>query len=412
MGFYPEKEQPESLGPDPIAKGQYRRYLLVIPLFNHGATVTTVVKAALETGLKVLIIDDGSTDNGAKDLELLGCRVHRFDTNRGKGAAILAAAEIATGEGFDYICTVDADGQHDPAHILQLVHVSEESPHPSMVIGVRDMEQETVPASSKFGRNFSNFWVRLECGADLEDTQSGMRIYPAGLLGSLGISTSRYDFEIESLVRLVWAGVEVKEVAVPVHYPEPGKRISHFRGFMDNFRLSLLHSRLVTRRLLPLPHQQLAGERKKTPTIVVKKPLQTLKNLCREHSSPLMLATAVWMGLFLGALPLIACHTLVIIYVTHRLHLNIVAAVAASQFCMPPVVPAICIEVGYFIRHGSFILDPSWERWLLEIHHRLFDWFIGSLVVGPILGGLGAGLTWWWARKFVNREKRVVEAER
>jgi uncharacterized protein (DUF2062 family) len=112
---------------------------------------------------------------------------------------------------------------------------------------------------------------------------------------------------------------------------------------------------------------------------------------------------AVWFGLFLGALPLIACHTIVIIYVACRFQLNKIAAVAASQFCMPPVIPALCIEVGYYLRTGDFLLDFSWDRWALEVDQRLWDWLLGSLLVGPLIGLVGGGLVYWFSRKVVMR---------
>ena len=64
------------------------------------------------------------------------------------------------------------------------------------------MTSATVPKASIFGMNFSNFWVRLETNLSLPDTQSGMRLYPVRELLSLSFTTSHYDFEIESLVRL------------------------------------------------------------------------------------------------------------------------------------------------------------------------------------------------------------------
>ena len=408
MGLYPEKEQPQPLKGKKLLAD---RTLLVIPLYNHGKTIREVVLRAQTTGLPVLVVDDGSDDGGSAGLEALGCRVHRLERNRGKGAALLAAAVLARDEGYQAILTVDADGQHDPTEATLLLAEAMQATWPVVVIGARRMIQDTVPKSSHFGRNFSNFWVRLECGAELSDTQSGFRLYPVESLLALKFSTSRYDFEIESLVRLVWSGIEVREVDVSVHYPPAEERISHFHAFRDNARLTLLHSRLICRRLLPFGNRRLSSGQQKEPVLVVKNPLKTLKNLCREHSSPVMLGTAVWMGLFLGALPLIACHTLVIIYVTHRLHLNKVAAVAASQFCMPPVVPVLCIEVGSFLRSGSFIFDLSWEHWLLEIHHRLFDWFVGSLVGGPLLGFVGGGIIWWWARKMGGDGRVAMEVD-
>lgn len=378
--------------------------LIVIPVYNHGNTLQDVAQKAVATGLSVLVVDDGSTDGGQKSLLNIDCEVITMPENRGKGAAILAGARYAVENSFHAILTVDADGQHDPADGLKLIKKARDLASPGIVIGAREMVQDTVPKSSLFGRNFSNFWIKLECGVEIEDSQSGLRLYPARELLELNLRRKRYDFEVEVLVKAAWAGLEICSVAVSVHYPPADERVSHFNKLVDNWRLSWLHTRLIFRRLLPFSHEKLVAEKSNQSKLVVaKSPLKTLKNLCLENSSPFWLAVAVWMGLFLGALPLIACHTIVIIYVTYRLHLNKVAAVAASQFCMPPVVPVLCIEVGYYLRYGSFIVDLSWQRWLLEIHHRLFEWLLGSLIVGPLLGMLGGAIVYFTSRHVQQR---------
>jgi uncharacterized protein (DUF2062 family) len=117
------------------------------------------------------------------------------------------------------------------------------------------------------------------------------------------------------------------------------------------------------------------------------------------------LATAVWLGIFMGALPLLAIHTIAIIYVAHRLHMNKVAAVAASQFCMPPVVPVLCIQMGYYLRKGELLIDFSWQPWLLGVHERLWEWLIGSLLVGPLLGLIGAGIMYFAASRLQHIKK-------
>ncbi|ADH85823.1 DUF2062 domain-containing protein [Desulfurivibrio alkaliphilus] len=373
-----------------------RQTIIVVPVYNHGATLREVVQRALAAGWPVLVVDDGSTDDGWQQITDLDCHKLRLPVNRGKGAAIMAGAQKAGELGFTQIITVDADGQHDPAEAELLAAGAAAIDRPAIVIGARRMVQETVPRASLFGRAFSNFWVRLETGRELPDTQSGMRLYPVRELLALKPKSSRYDFEVEVLVRASWAGVELASVDISVHYPPSGERISHFGQFKDNLRLTVLHTRLLLRRLLPLSHRRPDDQPPlNAAKMAVRRPWQTLKKICSEHTSPLWLATAVWIGLFMGALPLIACHTVAIIYVTHRLHLNKLAAVAASQFCMPPVVPVLCIQAGYFMREGTLLLDLSWEKWLLEIHLRLWDWLLGSLVVGPVLGLIGAGLIYW-----------------
>ena len=52
---------------------------------------------------------------------------------------------------------------------------------------------------------------------------------------------------------------------------------------------------------------------------------------------------------------------------------------------MPPMVPAICIEAGYFMRHGSFLTEISLRTLGYQAPERILEWFLGSLVVGPAL---------------------------
>ena len=381
------------------------KVLLVIPVYNHGISLGDVVRRAIPTGFPVLVVDDGSTDGGLDSVTGLNCYTLRFPENRGKGAAILAAADFAARKKYDAILTIDADGQHDPREAEKLVAEARKGKWPAIIIGARQMVQETVPGSSRFGRGFSNFWVRLETGKELSDTQSGMRLYPVRELLQLSLKRKRYDFEIEVLVKSIWAGLDVRSVDVSVHYPAPDERISHFDKIVDNWRLTRIHSRLVFHRLLPLPDRQLVKKEIEPEEQFSRKPWRVLKKICRENSSPFWLAVAVWFGIFLGALPLIACHTVIIIYVAHRFHLNKVAAVAASQFCMPPLVPVLCIETGYYFRQGHFLFDLSHEKWLFEIHYRIWDWLLGSLVVGPVLGMIGATVIYFSARSIKGGER-------
>ncbi len=370
------------------------RTLLVIPVYNHGATLKDTVNRALATGLEVLVVDDGSTDQGLAAVKDLPCRTQRLEPNQGKGAAIMAAAETAVELGYDAILTVDADGQHDPAAAVTLLEAVQEE-WPVLVLGNRIMEKDSVPRSSLFGRSFSNFWVRLETGLSLPDTQTGMRLYPVRELRNLSFGTSRYDFEIESLVRLSWAGVPIRSVSVPVHYPDEDKRISHFDRFRDNVRLTLLHTRLVSRALVPLPHRRLVKKKEPDQDLsLFLHPVRLFRQLLKEHATPTQLAAAAWVGIFLGAVPLIGMHTVAIIYVCHRLYLNKMAAVAASQLCMPPVVPIICIQTGYYLRHGAFLFELSRETLVDQIWERLWEYLLGSLVVGPLLGLVAAAVVY------------------
>lgn len=382
--------------------------LIVIPVYNHAGTLREVVTRALDVCGDVLVVDDGSTDGSAEVLKGLPVGFIRHEINRGKGVAILTAAAEARRLGMSHIITIDADGQHDPANISQFIPVIQENPL-AIVVGKRIFNSKTVPFSSRFGRGFSNFWLRVETGYSLKDTQSGFRAYPVIILEWLKLHEKRYSFEIEVLVKAAWAGIELKEVDISVYYPESDKRISHFRPFMDNLALTVLNTRLTTRAILPVPHRRFIEVKDNAEKVTILHPVKSLKILLGKNISPKRLATSGGLGVFLGALPLIACQSLVILMIANYFRLNKYAALGTSQLCNPPIVPALCIEVGYFIRHGRFLTEISLKTLGYQGLERFLEWIIGALVLGPILGILMGGII-YIATFFLKKKKLVKHA--
>ncbi len=382
------------------------RVWVVIPVYNNGATVREIGLGCLRELPDVVVVDDGSTDADVAALFTgSGVTVLRHETNQGKGRAILTGLRYAGERGADFMITVDADGQHHPADIRKFLPVL--AAHPAaIVIGARDMEVPNVPGSSRFGMKFSDFWVRLETGLSVRDTQSGFRAYPVKYLLQLECVSNNYDFEIEMLVRAAWAGLEVKSVDIGVTYPEKGKRISHFRPFMDNLRLSYRHMLLVMRRLVPWPYTKLVKGEPDEMRLFLRHPAKFLRQMLSEHALPAELGMSAGVGVFLATLPLLAMHTVVILYVTTRFRLNRVMAVAIQNLCMPPVVPFLCMELGYFMRHGKWLTEMTRETWVTQAPQRLWEWLLGSLVVGPVLGVI-IGLLVYGIAAWLGRKKGV-----
>jgi glycosyltransferase involved in cell wall biosynthesis len=359
--------------------------LIVVPVYNHAGTLREVVLKALDVCSDILVVDDGSVDGSGEAILDLPARFIRHEQNRGKGAAIRTAAEEARRLGMSHIITIDADGQHDPADVSQFIPVIRNNPL-AIVIGKRIFNSKTVPFLSRFGRSFSNFWTRVETGCSLKDTQSGFRAYPVVLLEWLKLHDKRYSFEVEILVKAAWAGITLEEVDISVYYPEPDKRISHFRPFMDNLALTILHTRLTIRAIMPVPHRHFAQEHDDISKLTILRPVESLRILLRKNVSPKRLALSGGLGIFLGALPLIACQALVILGAANFFRLNKYAALGTSQLCNIPIVPALCIEVGYFIRHGKFLTEISLKTLGYQGLERIFEWIIGALVLGPLMG--------------------------
>ena len=364
---------------------QWNRIWAVIPVFNNKDTVKAVAVACRQELDHVVVVDDGSTDTdvaalfGGTDIVVL-----RHDNNRGKGCAILTALAYIQTQGGEFMITLDADGQHHPRDIGKFLPVLAEHPA-AIVIGARRMDAPNVPASSRFGMRFSDFWLRLETGVAMKDTQSGFRAYPVSYISQLDLVGNSYDFEVEVLAKASWAGLAIKSVDIDVTYVPKEERISHFRPFLDNLRLTHRHVLLVGRRLLPWPHRRLVQRETKELRTFLRHPIRLLRMLLLEHATPAELGMAAAVGTFLATLPLVSLHTVVIVYVATRLSLNRVMAVAIQNLCVPPFVPFVCVELGYFMRNGHWLKEMTSETWVHQAPLRLWEWVLGSLVAAPVL---------------------------
>lgn len=380
--------------------------VVVVPVYNHAATLRQVVEGVLRHHIRVLVVDDGSTDGCIDSVKGLPIDILQHAGNRGKGAALKSAAQWGLERGMSHMISLDADGQHDPDDLPEFLAAIAETPQ-ALIVGHRNFDQESIPGSSRFGRQFSNFWLRLQTGSQLKDTQSGFRAYPLLIFESLNFWTNRYNFEIEVLVRSAWAGLELRDIDISVYYPPGDERVSHFRSFVDNWRLTMLNTHFTLRSIVPWPHRKIverqAVDSNKLEVLSVFRPLYSIRQLLRENSSPHRLAVAAGLGVFLGTLPLLFCHTIAILFVCGFFRLNKVAAVSSSQLCMPPIVPALCIELGYYIRHGHWLTELSLQTLGYQALERIYEWFLGSLLLAPLLALLVGALTYLLTR-MVQRE--------
>ena len=379
------------------------RVWAAVPVYNNAPTLRAVVEGCLSMlPGRVIVVDDGSTD--ADVSALLGgldAVVLHHHANMGKGQAILTASRYVELQGGVYMITIDADGQHDPRDIEKFLPILNEN-DTSLVVGSRDFETENIPRSSRFGRRFANFWLRVESGANIDDCKSGFRAYPVRYLNMLQFKGRRYDFEAEVLAKAAWAGLTLRSVGISVFYPKPDERMSSFRPFMDNFRLTLVHSMLIGMRLMPFSHKRLV-QRPKFDMDLLLSPLRLVRYLLKENATPEGLAAAAAVGSFLAIIPIIFLHTAAILYVSVRLNLNKIVALNVQHLFMPPFTPALCIELGYYMRHGRWLTDISVETIFAQFGERLYEWLLGSLIVAPVASIVMAGVFFAVARMFQKR---------
>jgi glycosyltransferase involved in cell wall biosynthesis len=231
---------------------------LLIPIYDHGATIGDVVSGLAFLGLPCLLVDDGSHEETRAALGRVcdtfsWVQLARHACNRGRGAALRTGYHQAACLGYSHVVQLDADGQHDPRDVPALLVVARSRPD-ALVLGAPIFD-ESAPRSRRYGRWISRFWVWLETGSlAIRDPLCGLRAVPLAptlrLLRRVPCG-DRMDFDTEMAVRLVWQGVSVRNVPVRVRYFADG--ISHFHMLGDNLRLSWLHARLFCGMWLHLP---------------------------------------------------------------------------------------------------------------------------------------------------------------
>lgn len=231
---------------------------ILIPVYNNPHTINGVVEQCLyATDNHIIIIDDGSEIPVEKILHpkiKVSSRVSLFRHNKnlGKGCALVTGFQFASDKGFSHALAIDADGQHfaqDAAKILD--HTSKNEAQ--FIIGARKMEAKNSPLKSRIGRACSNFIIFLITGVKVNDSQSGMRLYPLNEIKKIPLWSKNYDLEMEILLKLLLAKVKYDSIDINVYYPTPSERVSHFDHYKDNFRIAYICFKTVLWCLIQIP---------------------------------------------------------------------------------------------------------------------------------------------------------------
>ncbi len=323
---------------------------VLIPTYNNEKTLERVILGVLNYTNNIIIINDGSTDSTKHILKKFDEleQIH-FPKNKGKGSALRAGFKKATKDGFDFAITIDSDGQHYPNDIPVFIDEILKDKN-SLLIGSRNMTQDTVPKGSSFGNKFSNFWFWAETGVKLTDTQSGYRLYPLHIIKNIRFRTTKFEFEIENIVKASWKGVTIKNVPVKVLY-DPDERVTHFRPYKDFARITVLNIWLLIIAFLYIKPRDLFRK-------IKKKSLKRFltEDLLKSSDSPKKKALSILLGTFIGLTPFWGFHGILALSLSVPLKLNKAIAFAFSNISIPPFIPFIVIGS---IKIGSYILGTN-----------------------------------------------------
>lgn len=182
--------------------------LAVIPALDEAETIGEVVSAVIAGGLiDVLVVDDGSRDDTAKLAAEAGAMVLRVTlAPQGAWGAIQTGIRYAISNGYAGVVTMDADGQHEPGYIAQLIEVGRSV---DVVIGA-------YPERGSSVRRIAWAWFRRLTGFELADLTSGFRYYNQKACELLaGQEATLLDYQdIGVLLLLRHAGLSIAEMPV------------------------------------------------------------------------------------------------------------------------------------------------------------------------------------------------------
>lgn len=360
---------------------------VVIPTYNNDRTLGGVIAGVRRYCADIFVVNDGSTDRTAEVLASKeGIRTIAYARNRGKGYALRRGLRAAREAGFRYALTIDSDGQHYPDDIARFIERIERRPD-TLLIGARNLTADNMPARNTFANRFSNFWYLVETGRRLEDTQSGFRLYPLRRLGRLRSLCSRYEFEVEVIVRAAWRGVEVENIPVRVYYAPDGERVSHFRPLRDFTRISLLNSVLVLEALLfYYPWRFFRALTRENIRRFIR------RNITRSPESNARLAAAMGWGVLCGILPIWGYQMIFAGVSAHFMRLNKLVAIVFSNISIPPMIPFI-LYGSYWL--GGRITGLPVELTFAEVTLRRMAECLAQYLAGSVALAVAAGAAVW-----------------
>lgn len=215
-----EAESPEIVLKE-VTFSKPKPFLVVgIPAFNEENSIARVVMEAQKFADAVIVCDDGSTDLTAEIAERLGADIVQHERNSGYGAAIRSLFERACEFGADILVTLDADGQHNPAEIPNVVKPIMAG-KADVVIGSRFVDvnkAKEMPLYRQVGAKLITKMVNGSAKNGVSDAQSGFRAYNREAIKRLNLVEVGMGASAEILLKATKQALRIYEVPSSCKY--------------------------------------------------------------------------------------------------------------------------------------------------------------------------------------------------
>jgi glycosyltransferase involved in cell wall biosynthesis len=209
------------------------RVIALIPAHDEEPRIAAVI-AGVESALPVVVIDDGSTDGTAEVARSTGATVVEQRPNQGKGAALRTGFRHALEAGADAVVTLDADGQHDPGEIPDLLAAWTvgSATATELVIGRRDFA--AMPPTRRLSNSLGTVVLSAALGRWIPDNQSGYRVIGHRLMAAMLEShDDGFAFEVEMIAVCLREGWPMAWAPIRTIYGDERSHIRPLRHLRD-----------------------------------------------------------------------------------------------------------------------------------------------------------------------------------
>ena len=197
---------------------------LVVPLYNEGSVIADVVRDARRTFPNVVVVDDGSADDGADAAAAAGAVVVRHPVNLGQGAALQTGFEYACSQpSMQWVVTFDADGQHQVSDVVDML-AKARAEDLQVVFGSRFLDDRTTPSlAKKLILRLAVGYTNATTGTRLTDAHNGLRAMRRDVVERLDITQNRMAHASELVAQIGQMKVRYGESPVHILYTDYSK---------------------------------------------------------------------------------------------------------------------------------------------------------------------------------------------
>ena len=197
----------------------------IVPFYNEKATLNKVLAETAKYVHFTFAVNDGSNDDTYEDeRKIENVKFIDLEKNYGKGKALNVGFKEAILSGYDSIVTLDADLQHEPKYIPDLIQDLKSFDF-DIVIGNRLNNLNGMPVQRRLSNKLTSFFLTTKTGQKILDSQCGFRAYSAEVLRK--VKTNYFGFEAESeiLVKAAKNGFKIGFVDIPTIYSDENSKM-------------------------------------------------------------------------------------------------------------------------------------------------------------------------------------------